>query len=50
LKRDEFLELLDNLQGLYKEKRETTNVAWIEGEANGILHCADSKMSGARLI
>lgn len=50
MKRDEFLELLDNLQGLYKEKRETANVALIEEEADGIVDCADSKTSGARLI
>ena len=50
LKGDQLLELLDNLQGLYKEKGEITNVALIEEEANGIVDCADSKTSGARFI
>jgi len=50
LKGDQLLELLDNLQGLYKEKGETTNVALIEEEANGIVDCEDSKTNGARFI
>ena len=34
-RRDELLELLDNLQALYKEKSETTNAASMEEEADG---------------
>ena len=47
---DELLELLDNLQALYKEKRETMNAASIEEEADGIVDCVDSETSGARLF
>ena len=36
-RRDELLQLLDNLQALYKEKSEMTNVASIEEEGNGIV-------------
>ena len=37
MRRDELLELLDNLQALYKEKNETMNAASIEEEADGIV-------------
>ena len=47
-RRDELLELLDNLQALYKEKGETMNAASIEEEADGIVDCVDSKTSGVR--
>ena len=49
-RRDELLELLDNLQALYKEKSETTNAASIEEEADGRVDRVDSKTSGARLF
>ena len=41
---------MDNLQALYKEKSETTNVASIEEEADGKVDRADSETSGARLF
>ena len=49
-RRDELLELLDNLQALHKEKSETTNAALIEEEADGIVDRVDSETSGARLL
>ena len=49
-RRDELLELLDNLQALYKEKSETTNAALIEEETDGIVDRVDSETSGARLF
>ena len=49
-RRDELLELLDNLQALYKEKNKTTNAASIEEEADGIVDRFDSETSGARLF
>ena len=49
-RRDELLEVLDNLQALYKEKSEETNVASIEVEADGIVDRVDSEMSGAQLF
>ena len=49
-RRDELLELLDNLQALYKEMKETTDAASIEEEADGIVDRVDSQTSGARLF
>jgi len=49
-RRDELLELLDNLQALYKEMKETTNAASIEKEASGIVDRVDSETSGAWLF
>ena len=49
-RRDELLELLEKLQGVYKENNETTNVASIEEEADGIVDRVDSEMRGARLF
>ena len=40
---DELLELLDDLQALYKKNRETTNAASIEEEADGIVDRVDAK-------
>ena len=47
-RRDELLELLENLQALYKEKNEATNIASTEDEADGIVDSVDNEMSGAR--
>lgn len=49
-RRDELLELLENLQALYKENKETANVLSIEEEANDIVDRVDSEMRGARLF
>ena len=49
-RRDELLELLDNLQTLYKEKNEAVSLASIEEEADGIVDRVDSGTSGARLF
>ena len=49
-RRDELLELLDNLQALHKEKSEMTNAASIEEEANGMVDRVDSETSGAWLF
>ena len=49
-RRDELLELLENLQHLYKESKETTNVAALEQEADGIVDRVDSETRGARLF
>ena len=49
-RRDELLELLDNIQALYKEKSETKNAALIEEEADGIVDRVDSETSGARFF
>ena len=49
-RRDELLELLEKLQAVYKENNETTNVASIEEEADGIVDRVDSEMRGARLF
>ena len=49
-RRDELLEVLDNIQAVYKEKSEATNVASIEVEADGIVDRVDSETSGARLF
>lgn len=47
---DELLELLENLQVLYKENKETVNVASIEEEAEGIVDRVNSEMRGVRLF
>lgn len=44
------LELLENLQALYKETKVTVNVASIEEEAEGIVDHVNSKMRGAWLF
>jgi len=49
-RRDELLELQENLQALYKEKKETANEASIEEEADGIVDRVDSETRGARLF
>ena len=49
-RRDELLEVLDNIQAVNKEKSEATNVASIEVEADGIVDRVDSETSGARLF
>ena len=49
-RRDELLEVLDNIQAVYKGKSEATNVASIEVEADGIVDRVDSETSGARLF
>ena len=49
-RRDELLELLENLQALYKESKETANVASIEEEADGIVDRVDNETRGARLF
>ena len=49
-RRDELLEVLDNIQAMYKEKSEAMNVASIEVEANGIVDRVNSETSGARLF
>ena len=49
-RRDELLELLEKLQAVYKENNETTNVASIEEEADGIVDRVDSETRGARLF
>ena len=41
-RRDELLEVLDNLQALYKEKSEATIVASIEVEADGIVDLSET--------
>ena len=49
-RRDELLELLENIQALYKESKETANVASIEEEADGIVDRVDNETKGARLF
>jgi len=49
-RRDKLLELLENLQALYKENKETANVASIEEEADGIVDRVNSETRGARLF
>lgn len=49
-RRDELLELLENLQALYKENKVTANVASIEEEADGIVDRVDSETRGARFF
>lgn len=44
------LELLQNVQVLYKEKNKVRNTASIEDEADGIMDHVDSKTRGAQLF
>ena len=49
-RREELLELLEELQAMYKENNERTNVASIVEEADGIVDRVDSETRGARLF
>ncbi|PFX18797.1 hypothetical protein AWC38_SpisGene16829 [Stylophora pistillata] len=49
-RRDALLELLENLQTLYKESKEMMNVASMDQEADDIVDRVDSETRGARLF
>ena len=49
-RRDELLELLENLQTLYKESKEMTDVESMDQEADNIVDRVGSETRGARLF